>query len=420
MKRCWWFAGVVSALFVACGGDDEPPTGPHAGASGKAGAGHGGSAGRSGSAGAGSPSDSGAAGQEQGGSAGRGGSSGRAGTGGQAGAGAGEAGSSSGRGGSGTRGGNGGSGAEAGAAGSEAGRGNSKPEPTFPEHLSETGLYADIEHDTLADGVLEYHPAYELWSDGATKRRWVKLPAGATIDTTDMDFWEYPEGTQLFKEFTVGATRVETRMLHKQKAGWAMVAYLWDDDQTDATAVPMGKSNANGTTHDVPSRATCNTCHAKMQDIVLGFTALQLSHDGSGVTLDSLASDGALAAPPAAPLVIPGDATAQAALGYLHANCGICHNEHSFVTAAVDVQFWLTAAHLDTVSATPTYTTAVDKDPLLGLSGAEAIIASGAPDQSSVILRMQLRGDEDQMPPIASEQVDTAGVTAVSAWIDAL
>jgi hypothetical protein len=319
--------------------------------------------------------------------------------------------------------GTGGSGAEAGTgggAGSEAGTGNVAPEPTFPELLSETGLYSDLEDETLADGVLEYHPAYELWSDGATKRRWVKLPAGATIDTTDMDFWVYPVGTKLWKEFTVGAARVETRMLHKQKGGWAMVAYLWNDDQTEATAVPMGKSNASGTMHDVPSRATCNTCHAKMQDIVLGFTALQLSHGGSGVTLDSLASDGALSSPPAEPLVVPGNATARAALGYLHANCGICHNEHSFVSAAVDVKFWLTADHLGSVTETPTYTTAVGQEPLLGLPGAELLIAPGEPDESSVVLRMQLRGDEDQMPPIASDEVDTSGVDAVSAWIDDL
>lgn len=305
-------------------------------------------------------------------------------------------------------------------AGADAGGGNVTPEPTFPELLSETGLYSDIEHDTLAAGVLEYHPAYELWSDGATKRRWVKLPTGATIDTTEMDFWEYPLGTQLFKEFTVGATRVETRMLHKQKAGWAMVAYLWNDDQTEATAVPMGKSNASGTTHDVPSRATCNTCHGKMQDIVLGFTALQLSHDEGGVTLDSLASDGVLTSPPAETLVIPGNAAAKSALGYLHANCGICHNDHSFVSGAVDVKFWLTADHLGAVADTSTYTTAVGKEPLLGLSGADAIIEPGEPDKSSVVLRMQLRGDEDQMPPIASEEVDEVGVDAVSAWIDDL
>ncbi|HWP05206.1 MAG TPA: hypothetical protein VNN72_05665 [Polyangiaceae bacterium] len=412
VNRWWWLCGALSAAFVACGGDDDAPPAPQAGAAGKAGASHGGSAGSSGAAGAGAPSDSGSGGRERGGSAGQATGGGTAGT-------SGEAGASAGAG----TGGRGGGGAEAGTgggAGSEAGGGNVMAEPTFPKLLSETGLYSNLEDETLADGVLEYHPSYELWSDGATKRRWVKLPVGATIDTTDMDFWVYPEGTKLFKEFTVGATRVETRMLHKQKGGWAMVAYLWNDDQTDATAAPMGKSNASGTLRDVPSRATCNTCHAKMQDIVLGFTALQLSHGGSGVTLDSLASDGALSSPPADALVVPGDDTAQAALGYLHANCGICHNEHSFVSAAVDVKFWLTADHLGSVTETPTYTTAVGKDPLLGLPGADSIIAPGEPDKSSVVLRMQLRGDEDQMPPIASEEVDTTGVDAVSAWIDDL
>jgi mono/diheme cytochrome c family protein len=292
--------------------------------------------------------------------------------------------------------------------------------PTYPEHLSDTGLYSDIEAETLAEGVLEYHPAYELWSDGATKRRWVKLPALASIDTSDMNFWEYPTGTQLFKEFSVEGERIETRMLHKQPGGWAMVAYLWNDEQTEATAVPGGEPNAHGTMHDVPGQGACGTCHGKMKDKVLGFSALQLSHHEGGVTLDSLVNDDVLSSPPEAPLIIPGNATAQAALGYLHANCGICHNDESFVSAAVGVKFWLTAESLDSVSETPTYETAVDRDPELGLSGADKLIAPGEPLRSSVILRMQLRGDEDQMPPIASEQPDDDGIAAVSAWIDDL
>jgi hypothetical protein len=46
-------------------------------------------------------------------------------------------------------------------------------------------------------------------------------------------------------------------------------------------------------------------------------------------------------------------------------------------------------------------------------------VYGGNPEQSEVIRRMTVR-DMDQMPPLASELVDTTGVDIVSAWIDTL
>src|SRR5262249_55508478 len=87
-------------------------------------------------------------------------------------------------------------------------------EPTdYPRFLSETGLFADVKTGTLGKGVRAFQPKYVLWSDGATKRRWLYLPDGGTIDTSDMDYWTYPVGTTAWKEFTRDGVRVETRML---------------------------------------------------------------------------------------------------------------------------------------------------------------------------------------------------------------
>src|SRR5580765_5729716 len=63
------------------------------------------------------------------------------------------------------------------------------PADPMPMLLSQTGLYANTATGELAAGVVAFQPQFALWSDGATKKRWVKLPAGAKIDTTDMDFW---------------------------------------------------------------------------------------------------------------------------------------------------------------------------------------------------------------------------------------
>lgn len=292
-----------------------------------------------------------------------------------------------------------------------------------PQWLSETGLY-QTDMATLASGVQEFQPQFPLWTDAAAKRRWVSIPAGTTIDTTDMDFWSYPVGTKLWKEFTRDGVRVETRLIEKRADGWFMMAYQWNEAQTDAEARPDGVQNASGTNHDIPSQENCEACHGKMKDRVLGFSALQLSHSGPGVTLLTLRSSNALSAPPAADFVVPGNATDQAALGYLHANCGHCHNEQSpLILTRTQLQLWLLTDRLDTVENTPTYQTAVGKaitataDPA---PGADLIIAPGNSATSATSIRMNSRGTEYQMPPLGTEDVDADGLAAVQAWIQSL
>ncbi|MBA3538393.1 MAG: hypothetical protein H0T79_02085 [Deltaproteobacteria bacterium] len=43
----------------------------------------------------------------------------------------------------------------------------------------------------FAADAKEYVPQYELWADGATKHRWITLPPGAKIDTSDMSSWKF-------------------------------------------------------------------------------------------------------------------------------------------------------------------------------------------------------------------------------------
>ena len=85
----------------------------------------------------------------------------------------------------------------------------------LPEHLSETGLYADIATGELAPGVAPFTPRFSLWSDGSEKQRWLLLPDGAQIDTSNMDEWTFPEGTKVWKQFSSAGVRLETR-LHRE------------------------------------------------------------------------------------------------------------------------------------------------------------------------------------------------------------
>src|SRR5262245_14213021 len=57
-------------------------------------------------------------------------------------------------------------------------------EAQAPARLSQTGLYSDIATRTIAPENLSFSPQYPLWTDGASKRRWIRLPAGSSIDAT--------------------------------------------------------------------------------------------------------------------------------------------------------------------------------------------------------------------------------------------
>jgi len=291
---------------------------------------------------------------------------------------------------------------------------------TMPMKLSETGLYADIATDVIASDVRFYQPEYVLWSDGATKRRWVYLPPGSQIDTLDMDYWTLPVGTKLWKEFTRDGVRVETRLLQKNGPNdWFMMPYQWNDEQTEAVAVADGVHDASGTPHDIPNTSDCNTCHGKIGDVALGFSAIQLSHNLSGLTLSDLRANGELTDnPPGGGYSVPGNADVEPALGYLHANCGGCHHARSPLMTVVPLQLRVSTA-ASNPSQTSAYLTAVCVAPTLNVGGATSLIEGGDASTSAVHLRMSLRTPQ-QMPPLGTEDVDTAGLAMVDKWINSL
>lgn len=284
----------------------------------------------------------------------------------------------------------------------------------LPNKLSETGLYDDIASETLAEGVQPYHPEFALWSDGADKRRFVHLPDGRQIDSSDMDDWLFPEGTKFWKEFTRDGTRVETRLLQKigpGEADWLGVAYVWNDAGDDAIASWDGEDDARATPHDVPAADRCPGCHSGRKSRVLGFSAVQLSHAPSDGTLNlaSLSAAGVLSRPPERTFAPPGDATDRAALGYLHANCSHCHNQARPDLSGPrcfdpenDLEFRLLVDALKSVSHAPAVSSAVRH----------------ADRRRQILERMASRERSEQMPPLATERVDERGLTRMRMWLD--
>lgn len=292
----------------------------------------------------------------------------------------------------------------------------------LPSQLSSTGLFSDVDSETLADGVMPYAPEFELWSDGAVKRRWLWLPPGTQIDTSSLDDWRFPRGTKVWKEFVRDGVRVETRLIQKIGDGhgredWANMAYLWKHDRSDAYAVVEGVIDANGTSHNVPAAVECQGCHGGRKSWLLGVSAIQLARAAPPgmIDLEELELRGLLSDPPAAPITVPGDDTERAALGYLHANCGNCHNsnrppqdEKRCLDPEASLDVWLQTGALDSPGTTNTYRT-------MG-----PWVSAGDPESSDLIARVKSRrfGFRWQgMPILGSEKVDHAGVALLEKWI---
>jgi hypothetical protein len=318
-----------------------------------------------------------------------------------------------------------------------------------PTDLGCTGLYADWDSKLVSSNLATYAPGLPFWSDGAEKTRWIYLPPGQPIDTSDMDEWTFPVGTKIWKEFRlpVGApdasagdgstpdasteTRIETRLLWKlTPTFWYRTTYRWSDDGvTGATELTGGEADAGGTGYSIPSQIQCNQCHNGRKDGVLGFEAVSLaSPAATGVTIGTLTSAGQLTAPPDASIVIPGDAIQSAALGWLHSNCGTaCHNSGQGQAQSTGFFMRLDVATLASVQTTDTYTTGWNQQ-TIGFPIPDAAVSYRlhACDLASscVYYRAGHRDGVDgtppgsQMPPIDTHVVDVVDLAKVAAWID--
>lgn len=305
-----------------------------------------------------------------------------------------------------------------------------------PPDLKCTGLFTDFARKTVSPDAKPYVPGLTLYADGAEKSRWLLLPAGAQIDTTDMDNWVFPVGTKVWKEFKLAGKRVETRYYYKQSAAqWIWADYRWSDDESKAPSLPAGEQNVGGSTYEIPDQLGCDKCHRGSRDRLLGVEAVALAQPSAkGVTLASLVADKRLSAPPSATtIVIPEDATGKAAgaLGYLHMNCGVsCHVNVSYVEGSESGLFTrLSATQLlkggTAVKDVDAYKSAVGvpathRQHYTYVQQGYSVIAPGNSGKSLVVALMAVRDGKEQMPTLGSHVADDQGLALVKGWIDAL
>jgi hypothetical protein len=272
----------------------------------------------------------------------------------------------------------------------------------LPEHLRDTGLYDPR--------TLSFSPQYPLWSDGAHKRRWINLPPGTAIDASRPDAWQFPTGTRLWKEFSLGGP-VETRFIERLGDGtWRYAAYVWNAAGTDATLAPP-EGIAALPAHDgysIPSESDCRACHESAAVPVLGFSALQLSSDRdplaphadgyTDIDLDRLVERGLienLAPGSTRPRVEASSPIERAALGYLHGNCSHCHNE---TESRVPVDLTLAQSVVDSGSS-------------------DRVLRSLVNVRARFLARVSSRNPQQQMPPLGTRHVDVEALALLERWI---
>jgi len=313
-------------------------------------------------------------------------------------------------------------------------------EAPAPARLSETGLYVGGDCTTAVDARNRpYSPQYPLWSDGAKKTRWVFLPPGSAIDTSDPGDWNFPVGTRFWKEFSFNGRKVETRFLWKASADhWVFATYVWNEEQTDAVlappdGVPGVADIAPGRRHDVPGETDCRACHGTRRVGPLGFNALQLSTDRDPnaihgeplapglLTLATLAADERLSPPrpewiASPPRIRTDNPRTRAVLGYFAGNCGACHNGNGEIQAAVP-----SLRHADVIDGDAVARSLLGKPTTWQVpgqpEGSSVLIDPSSPDISALLVRMKSRRPSSQMPPLGTKLRDDAAIEAITKWM---
>jgi uncharacterized repeat protein (TIGR03806 family) len=303
------------------------------------------------------------------------------------------------------------------------------------QRLSELGLFVgDPAQQIPRAGLVGYEVNASLYSDGAEKRRFVLVPHGTRIQTSE-DRWQLPVGTYLVKTFSFprdmrdpsrGERLVETRFLVRTENGFTASTYVWNDAQTDAIAsggdldVPVSFIDRQGQRQNqvfhVPATSQCRDCH---RGRALGWRSRQLdravsSKAGTHDQIAHFASLGLIDQVPPAHLVLSdpaGDASLTArARSYLDANCSHCHGQGG-IAEGTDL-FWdlehTTTQQLPNCRETRS------------VDGRDRVLVPGHPEQSEFLARMRSDNPRVHMPRGPARRMDPSGVALLSAWVSSM
>lgn len=183
----------------------------------------------------------------------------------------------------------------------------------MPALLSQTGVFINTASRTPHPGLVPYELNSPLWSDGSAKQRWIGIPFDGTVGSpgspkigfSETDFWTFPNGTVIVKNFdllvndqTNTVRRLETRILIRYSDNGVQkirgASYRWRTDNLDADIVnpadgldvteDIAVSRANWPAQQTwlyPRPDQCLRCHNDNAGLVLGIKTAQLNRDHS-------------------------------------------------------------------------------------------------------------------------------------------
>ncbi len=303
---------------------------------------------------------------------------------------------------------------------------------TFPTKLSQTGCFDSANPVIPVVGQIPYEINAPLWTDGASKERYLAIPDGEVITVDAEGEFVFPIGSVISKHFRAASGELlESRLLmrHRDAGGdddWGNYAYAWDSEGSDATLV---EDSTYLPRHDwtIPSRSDCLRCHSATPGFTIGLTLAQLNRDftypstqKTANQLQTLSAIGIIAPTivdaRTQPLITPFDdaaaSTEDLARSYLHGNCAHCHRPNGPVLSAVDFRYDVDFADAGICDQIP-FSTNPWPD------GAR-ILKPGDPDLSLLYLRLNTNERSRRMPPLARDVIDDDGVALLQQWITSI
>ncbi|HSD91065.1 MAG TPA: SO2930 family diheme c-type cytochrome [Kofleriaceae bacterium] len=310
-------------------------------------------------------------------------------------------------------------------------------------HLSSWELFDDIASQQPAPGVIPYDLNTPLFSDYASKDRFVRLPEGMSATWTADGTLDLPVGSVLVKTFSyvhdrrdpsLGRRLLETRLLVHGETGWHGSSYVYNDSPDDAQIAIAGGTLDTTWIHDdgqtrtnkyvVPNQNQCKNCHAEHNDVVapLGPRARHVQPERLQALIDAGELTGAPARDQWPTPIVALDYNGMTATGslderareWLDINCSYCHNPTG---AARTSGLYLNRDETDPAKW------GVCKSPVAtgrGSGGLQYDIVPGLPDASILVYRISSTEPEIRMPELGRNLVHEEGVALIREWITAM
>lgn len=341
------------------------------------------------------------------------------------------------------------------------------------DYLSAFNLFSDMKNPTegiLGTKSLPYDLSMPLFTDYATKYRFVVLPDGTSAEYNENEVFDFPVGTVLVKTFSMPAdtasrgfeneTLIETRLLIHRNDGWDALPYVWNEDGTDAKLAKYGKQIANtkvkhdGEDYDftyvVPARSDCKQCH-QLTDLdsggnivdgtsrfaPIGTKARLINYDYSydDETINQISkwsAKGMVSGQPtdlttiksipsfkdediSTVLTLQSSELMTFAKGYFDINCSHCHRpEGSASNTGFHIEYWRDFN-------TEQNKHGICKQPIAyGGEGLGYDVEPGVAVESIVYARMNSNEAKDRMPEIGRSLIHKEGVLLIGEWISRL